>query len=366
MPIKRLQGRRSGYAPIGKLRKGGPKRPGRNGGQIYGEELDHWRFTSETPGVAETFTKVYGEEPDTLDAYLPYNKLDDNWSCWQEEWAAGGLKHRCDGETCVLWLQPDGKYSQEPKPCPGGCKAVGRLLVILEPLCHEGHIGPIIVETHSIHDILSIEAALRATVEARGRDDLYGIGFTIRRVEREISSPDDKNPGKRIRRKHWLIELSPSVEYVLAQLARAQSDVLALPSGYDTVSGEVLDWRADLPPSDELRKAGLERMGPPGLPFGDPNEDPYARRYAEESAALPEIEGELVAEATAPELTPEERDAEGRLFDWLARQPNYRVSLDQLYAFVNVPNFREFAAKYGKPGVVQDLVRDWAKANAQG
>jgi hypothetical protein len=301
MPIKRLSGRKGGYAVIGKLRKGGPKqqRQGNKGAyEIYGKELDHWRFTSETPGVKEAFDRIYGAEPQSIEVYLPYAEKDRNWQCWQEEWSASSLVHRCDGETCVRWLKGDGTYSEEPKPCPGKCNEVGRLMVILPDLVHEGFVGPIIVETHSVHDIVSIEGALDAVIAARGADDLYGVGFTLRRVPREISAPDPKQQGKRMRTRHWLIELAPSREWVQRQISMARHEALALP---DPLMAERQRQRDNAPPSDALRLEADSRMGPPGLSFdGGP-------AFPEEDIIEADEWGELLDDR---EVLPDEEAAE--------------------------------------------------------
>jgi hypothetical protein len=245
MPIKRLADRVAPAFPcIGKLRKG-DKRP--EDGKGAGKELPYWRFTSDNPAVVKAFTEAYGEQPTKLDVYLPFKAVTDNWGAWQEEWVSGGLIHRCDGETCVLWLQGNGTYSQEPKPCPGKCTPMGRLSVILPGLILRGHVGSVTMETGSINDILSIEACIRAIVDARGTEDLRGVGFILRRVQQAISTPGDN--GKRVRRKHWMVKLEPAAEWVTAQLEAARTTALALPAGIsvddedaDTDEGDGDEW----------------------------------------------------------------------------------------------------------------------------
>jgi len=212
------------FPSIGKLRKGDEK-----GIRGPGKELPYWRFTSERQEVKEAFVAAYGKNPVELDVYLPYKSVEDNFSTWKEEWSGGGLVHRCDGETCTIWLKPDGTYSREPKPCPGGCKEVGRLSVILPALFRAGFVGYVTMETHSINDILSIHKCLLATCEARRTEDLTGIAFVLRRVEEEISTPG--KGGKRIRRKKWMAKLQPAADWVLAQLenARPQLEASAVP-----------------------------------------------------------------------------------------------------------------------------------------
>ncbi len=251
MPIKRLTDNVAPAFPrIGKLRKGGEsvERANANGKtyNTYGPELNYWRFTSDKPEIVKAFTEAYGGQPAELDVYLPFKAIDDNWSTWQEEWAAGGLVHRCDGETCVTWLRPDGTYSHDPKPCPGKCTPVGRLSVILPGLIRRGYVGSVTMETHSINDILSIQACVLAIVEARGTEDLRGVGFILRRVEQAISTPG--KDGKRVRRNKWLVKLEPAAEWVTAQLEAARTTALALPAG---ISVNDSDEDAEYGDSDE-------------------------------------------------------------------------------------------------------------------
>jgi len=222
---------RPAFPRLGKLRKGGPK-----GERRPGEELSYWRFTSDSAAIAQAFTEFYGVEPQELDVLLPYAAIADCFSTWKEHWVAGGLQHRCDGEICTIWLTPNGRYSDESKVCPGGCKEVGRLEVILPPLIRAGFVGYVTLETHSINDIITIQSALLATKEHRGYEDMRGIGFVLRRVEETISTPG--TDGKRVRRKKWLVKLEPAAEWVRTRLEMAQHRAM-LPM--DSQTGEVID-----------------------------------------------------------------------------------------------------------------------------
>lgn len=240
MPIRGLTDRRAPAFPrLGKLRKGAPKP---EDGKRPGRELPHWRFVPANgyPELLDAFERRYGEKPTELDVYLPYGDIEANFATWKEAWSAGGLQHRCDGETCTAWLQEDGTYSQEPIPCPGGCKEVGRLTVILTGLFREGYIGYVTMETHSLNDLMSIMSSLQATVEARGTEDLRGIGFCLRRVQREISTPTTS--GKRARRKKWLVELVPAQRWVLAQLEAAQRRAMPELAAGDVDDDDGEDW----------------------------------------------------------------------------------------------------------------------------
>jgi hypothetical protein len=199
MPIKRLQ-RTEGqpqFPNIGKLRKGG-ERP--ESGKAPGKDLDYFRFTSDDDRAMAMFEAAYGKEPQAINVYLPMPTTDENFSSWQEAWVAGGLQHRCDGETCTIWLKPDGTYSQEPKPCPGGCKEVGRLMVIIPELQRMAYVT---AETHSINDIITLTDNLNAIESIAGT--LTGIPFILKRVAKEISTPAGN--GKRARRTKWMLSI---------------------------------------------------------------------------------------------------------------------------------------------------------------
>ncbi|MCR4294855.1 MAG: hypothetical protein NUW21_04925, partial [Elusimicrobia bacterium] len=219
MPIRGLTDRAATFPRIGALRKGAPK-PAT--GNAPGRDLKHFRFTSDDPTVVEAFRAAYPEEPRDINIYLPYATPDENLSAWREEWKAGGLIHRCDGETCDIWWdRQQKKYRREPIPCPSlkldkpACKAVGRLSVVIPEL---RRLGTVSVLTTSLHDILTLQGALQAFWLIR--HDLRGIPFLLSRRGREISTPTDN--GTRARREKWLISIEPSPRWVELQLAAAE------------------------------------------------------------------------------------------------------------------------------------------------
>ena len=270
MPIKRLRrDARTELPSMGELRKGG-ERP--EDGRRPGQDLDYWRFTSEDPEIVAAFEAEYGTEPQAISVMFPNSDIDDNWEAWQEEWNASALIHRCDGETCVLWLKPDGTYSDEPKPCPSGCKPSGQLRVLLPDLYQYGYVRPVRMLTHSIHDILTIEGALAYIASLCHGGDLRGARCILQRVPRSISTPG--KDGKRARRQKWLIQLVPDAEFVRQRMAQleAKQYTMALPSGprmdVDAETGEILELR----PGDDLgRQTARERMGGVGLTFDMPD-----------------------------------------------------------------------------------------------
>ncbi len=244
MPIKGLTDRVSikpQFPSLGKLRKGGPK----PNPQTPGKELDHWRFTSANEDVVTEFYNVYGKEPRIVNVYLPYAGLEDCFSTWKEKWAAGGLEHRCDGETCQIRRTPTG-YTTAPAPCPGGCKEVGRLIVVVPELVQAGHIGTVTMETHGNHDLRAITGVLLAIESEMQRagqaPDLRGVPFSLARVQEEVSTPGwGENKGKRVRVKKWNVKLWPHRDMAREMLMTGEP-VKALPAGHiDFETGEIID-----------------------------------------------------------------------------------------------------------------------------
>lgn len=230
------------FPRLGKLRKGGEKP---QTGNRPGAELEYFRFTSENPAIVGAFHEAYGTQPAMLRVYLPYPSTEMNFSTWKEAWAAGGLVHRCDGETCQIWRTPDGKYSQEPKPCPGGCKEVGRLEVILPELITAGFVGYVTLETHSLHDLMNITATLEAVRQsAQDRPNgLQGIEFVLRRKKERISTPDGK--GGRATREKWLVSIEPVPSWAQTYLAMASSTLAIDAPRVDLLTGEIMDGDDD-------------------------------------------------------------------------------------------------------------------------
>lgn len=236
---------------LGKLRKGAEK-PERGPGR----DLEYFRFDGVKPEINDAFEAIYGSAPGALTVYLPFQTADENFATWQEEWAAGGLVHRCDGRTMNIWREGAG-FSRGAKACPyatgekqrttknPGCDEIGRLQVLLPDLIKAGHVGTVTLETHSKHDMLNILGVLK-DVEARGRD-LRGVPFTLYRRQEEVSTPGED--GKRVTRKKWLVFIEPAAAWVQVRLAIAHASAMALPSGdvVDGETGEILESAAPLP-----------------------------------------------------------------------------------------------------------------------
>jgi large subunit ribosomal protein L29 len=218
MPILSLQKDRAPQFPcIGKLRKGGAKRKNAQGKEIMGEDLKYFRFTTDDAHAAETFAAYYGAQPQSVEVFLPYATTAENFGAWLEEYTAGGMTRRCDGETQHFHRDADGKGNTTPVKCERlcgrkcGCKEVGRLAVIVP---HLARLAYITVETHSLYDIMQLTENLQAAEALRG--DLRGIPFILSRRDREISTPGAD--GKRTRRTKSLLFIEPNPEWVARQL----------------------------------------------------------------------------------------------------------------------------------------------------
>jgi hypothetical protein len=222
MAIKGLTDAPATFPLLGVIHKGAPK-----GEKGPGADLTYFRFESKDEQALIAFRENYGVEPVAIHGYAPYQTTDQTFEAWCEEYTAGGLKHRCDGEYVTIILQTaTGKYlvpsKDKPMRCPGGCRPVGRLKVIIPELRRMGYV---VVQTTSTHDIREISSNLRAIEEERG--SLRWVPLVIRRVPREISTPG-KEPGSKVRRTKWLIRVEARPEWVERQIeAAAQA---ALPS----------------------------------------------------------------------------------------------------------------------------------------
>lgn len=253
MAIKGLTNRGADFLQIGKLFKGEKKqkKQGEKGEyEIFGRELDYWRFESDIPIIKETFDKAFGDKPRDLPVYLPFATRDENWMTCKEAYTAGSMLHRCDGELCSVWLDvKTGTYKTTPVPCPAltmtdaerkrsGCVNIGRLKVFIPAL---GELGFVTMETHSKNDILRLDALL-AGYESISSTGLQRIPFSLYRYEEAISTPRD---GKRVRTNKWLVGLKPdsswSQKYLTAQhqqMLAASFTPLALAAGNPAVEEE--------------------------------------------------------------------------------------------------------------------------------
>jgi hypothetical protein len=293
MAIKGVSTRDSinqGFKSIGKLRKGGPKRDGK-----FGEDLDHFRFTSESDAVAMAFFDAYGPKPNHLTVYLQHNEYERNFSSWRELYGQNQLcKLRCDGQNWVDWIEGD-RHHHGSKPCEKqfldtanrcpGCplKQVGRLEVILPKLWEAGHIGIVTMETHSWNDIAHISGQLIQY------EPLIGKAFTLWRENDRIGAPIK---GKRAAVIKSLVHLDLTEEFLLLEFHSAQRRALEKAADRPAID-------ATIEPDDVWDDNGND-------PFYDVVEDPVPPPFAEAQAE--DIEPEL-----AHEWTRQEANA---LFNW--------------------------------------------------
>lgn len=228
MPIKSLQANRQAQFPIiGKLRKGSPKEE-KNGKEVMGKDLGHFRFDSEDADANRGFAAAYGNEPKALKVLLPFATVEQNFQAWMEEYNSGGLQRRCDGELQNFHRDERGSGITVPAPCQKACgraclcKQVGRLYVIVPELARLAYV---VVETHSIYDIIQLTENLQAAFALRG--NLAGVPFILSRREREISTPS-KDPGKRFRTKKSLLFIEPDPEWVQRKLIAMRAEAFAM------------------------------------------------------------------------------------------------------------------------------------------
>jgi len=255
MSIKGLTtDREPSFPRIGTLRKGSAKPNEKQ----PGKDLTYFRFDSDDKQAVKDFEAAYGKEPDTINVYLPFPTSDENFQAWQEEYRAGGLVHRCDGETMIVWQTPDGKYSNEPKPCPHVgkertavnpyCKPVGRLTVIIPELRRFAYVT---VGTTSKNDIMELTDNLNAIFAMRGT--LQGIPFRLMRRPRMISTP--KADGTRARYEKWMLSIEADPAWVSVQIANMQKQAMLPPgvkmlaSGHAILedTGEIFEDEEDAP-----------------------------------------------------------------------------------------------------------------------
>lgn len=202
MPIKNLTDQNSrsldkGMPLLGRIYKGAARTDEDLKKNRPGKDLDHFRveFEPQYEHLRSMFEMLYGTEPAQLpDAYLPGERTDDVLETWREEWAKGGLVHRCDGEEQSAWFdRSQGKVVYTPAPCAQSCQCriEGRLMVMLKGLTKEtGVIGKFMLKTHSIHDVLTLTNVLSAHEKMYG--SLRGVRFVAGRVDKAISIPEVK------------------------------------------------------------------------------------------------------------------------------------------------------------------------------
>jgi len=252
---------------------------------MVGRELPYWRFSSERPDVQKAWDEAFPNPPTEILVYFASPNVDDVFEAWKEEYGSGGLIHRCDGETMNLWLDKDGHYHEEPKPCPyftgekkrarptDGCQPKGRLRFLVWGLVVRGYVGEVWLTTGSARDIQNIALALNSPWFSSG--NLVGIPFLLRRVKGQTSY---SKGGKRVRVEKYFVELQPTSEYIQTQLQKMQ--LRALPAETEsppdiTTQETPVDDMAGVEPiegvweeeADEVETTETDEDVAPGRPY---------------------------------------------------------------------------------------------------
>ena len=214
-----LQGFAGANLPeLGKLRKGAAKTERtRNDGtkyEVVGADLDFFRvdWHPQYEVYNPIFVQLYGETPaEFRNVTLMGTTPEEVFPNWLEERTPTKLIHQCDGQTQHMRYDETG-YKRDGAPCvklSGGkcnCTERGRLKVLLTDFIHESGVwGYFSVETGSLHDILNIDGYLKFMSGFQG--SLQGLYFVLGRAPREISVPDPKKSGSRIRTTKHLLYL---------------------------------------------------------------------------------------------------------------------------------------------------------------
>lgn len=219
---------------IGKIYKGSKKKTIQKNGkdiEIYGNELEYYRFEplerfKKVPSLTGKFNSLYDElatryeeldKPKQVPILFPYPNGVQVWRASNQKWQMMGKEpvciRYCDGKTCSLHLdEPDAggsPYAHIPcaakpgdKDCPRECEPNGRLRFTIPALRYPGEI---ILTTHSIKDIGTISANLKAYEEY----DLREIPFLL--VKTQQNCRHTNSQGKTFNQKKWFchVEVEP-------------------------------------------------------------------------------------------------------------------------------------------------------------
>lgn len=299
MPIKGLTDGNAAFPMIGKIRKGSPKQKNSAGKEVYGKDLDYFRFDSKDQKAIAAFENEYGDKPREIYVRFPHPTTEQNFLTCKEEWSAGGLVHRCDGEVCSALRVGNlvQRHFMKNPPCPyfagkertakePGCKEVGRLQVIIPALKRFAYVT---VETHSKHDIINLHQQLKAVEMAFGK--LNSLPFMLCRRPVEVSTPTDTG---RARREKWLLSIEISPEWAERQLAASHQAAMEQSKVYLAIA----------PANDSTKSAyALPESDPIDCDFEteDDEPDPSPLNY-QELQEVDEIQPEDV-----PEITSEQR-----------------------------------------------------------
>lgn len=406
MPIRNLSDRNAALPTIGELRKGEAKQPLvrqgkpviRDGEPVltFGKDLgESFRFTSDAPLVEQAFRDLYGDEPKEILCLLAGATADEAFEAWNEEFSASALKHRCDGYQMVYQRDERGQERRwalgEGPACPyaekengdrprDACKPHGRLKII--PVVQDGEqlriadlrrIGQILVLTTSKNDIASISRALHWY--ERLHKTLAGVPFVLRRVPEKISTP--RSDGKRARVEKWLLDITPSQEWVSLKLESMRVRAFSAVPGAPAAESAVLVGRRDDVRYDESETVEREVAHIPVDRIGEIWGDPPARNQTHDSAtentrgSIEVVDGPITeddvrwaqqardgVEAFATDRTENSHDAIAN------GQPTWWDTEAGKDAQAVIGELDAVGAKYSPPGndATQEQIRDWTTA----
>lgn len=226
MPIVGLTDRTEPrFVRFGKIRKGEEK-PAE--GNRPGRDLDHFRVTFE-PEWAHLEKPFKAAFPNTqqnplraIPVMLLGNTPADCFTAWYESWTATALQNRCDGKTKSVSLV-NGRYVNG-LACTKGpeavghddstfacqCRMIGRLAVGIPAVWSFPGVdtpGIFILDTHSIHDIITLTQRLDTIHRMYG--SLLKLKLTLSRKKTQISRFEK---GQRVKTFSWLLHITEHME----------------------------------------------------------------------------------------------------------------------------------------------------------
>jgi len=269
---------------IGKLRKGAARTAEDVAKKRPGKDLEWFRFTSDEPGLEQLFRELFGADPAIITGVLPLATPDECFPNRQEARdKAGFLEHACDGEWCSIWRDDQGLYHYAPPgepgpPCPGGCKAIGRLYLEIPELAQHGYSGWIVAETHGLNDIPAIYDALAIIAEKRRGCSwgLRGVPVVLRRVGAMVPTP--RPDGSRRRQEKWLVQLLESPAWAARQAELARNEYEDAPGAFHPQRPDWEDATSHGQPVPEIERDEFL--------LGDPDDGPPAPAEEEEPSPV--------------------------------------------------------------------------------
>jgi hypothetical protein len=329
MPIIGLSDRGLAFPEIGSIRKGAKKTE-----NAPGKDLTYFRVdfdVREVEAIA-AFNKVYpGGQPADINIVLPFNTIAEVWDAWLEGYTTGRMVARADGEKFIYLV--DCKTGDilvkngielktgQPKPYTAGmvvgldyhnnpvkCKATGRLKVVLPELQRLAYLTVLTGSQHDIANISSQLLAIQTFCVGLGKG-LGGTPLVLRRRPHEISCPDPKDRGKRVRRTKWLLSIEADPEFVKRALLETKrlalpGNGLALPAPQNPMVdpdwGDVEDGEEEEEPGEIVETTPntiQPPLGNPNFPILPANPRPWTAEQVKERV------GWLVLEYTYKKVT---------------------------------------------------------------